>query len=76
MSESGAQMSLPTGWHGFAVRAALVGVGATLRISPRPTVWVIRRAASRLAWPPGGMGNTSRCQTVLSAAIRPRSGQN
>ena len=47
MAESVAVASLPTGWRGTVIRGALAGLRATLTVSPRPTVWVIRRYFAR-----------------------------
>jgi acetyl esterase len=43
MSEPTTQLALPDGWRGIALRAGLVGLRASLWLSPRPTAWVIRQ---------------------------------
>jgi len=43
MAEAAPVAPFPTGWRGIAIRCALGGLRASLMVSPRPTVWVIRR---------------------------------
>jgi len=43
MSESVTGTPLPGGWRGFATRAGLAALRASLKVSDRPMVWVIRR---------------------------------
>ena len=43
MAEPASELASPLGWRDAAVRAGLVGVRASLLLSPRPKGWVIRQ---------------------------------
>ena len=75
MAEPMTGAAFPSGWRGAVVRAGLAGLRASLAVSPRPTVWLIRRQFAQSGQELAASLHAHRPATVTAVTDEPYDGR-